>query len=276
MPFLGHVVGRDGVTTDPDKIVAVKEWPTPESVTDVRAFLGLAGYYRSFVPEFATVAQPLFRLVEKNRTFSWSEECEVALAELKKRLTEAPVLGYPQTEGGITLDTDASDVGLGAVLSQEQEGTERVLGYASRALTKSEKNYCVTRKELLAIMFGLKKFRPYLVGRHFRIRTDHAALRWATAFREPEGQLARWLQQLDEHDYEIEHRPGRKHGNADGLSRRPCRQCGQEDDPERCRRLTTVPDDVHRRWTAAQEADGDCAQTKKWVEGVFFIIARWV
>ena len=242
--FLGHVVNAEGISTDPSKVEAVRGWPTPgTSLTEVRSFLGLAGYYRSFVPEFATIAKPLSSLADKGRVFKWTSDCEDSFRLLKELLTQSPILGYPQEEGRIVLDTDASDLGLGAVLSQEQDGREVVLSFASRTLTKAERNYCVTRKELLAVMFGLKKFRHYLLGRHVKIRTDHAALKWVMAFREPEGQVARWLQVLDTYDYDVEHRPGRLHGNADGLSRVPCRQCGLSDGPvqgelESCRVIT--------------------------------------
>ena len=228
--FLGHVVSHRGVSTDPEKIVAVEGWPAPGNVTEVRSFLGLAGYYRAFVPDFATIAKPLSSLAEKGKTFSWTEECTQAFEALKRKLVEAPILAFPQEEGGLVLDTDASDTGLGAVLSQEQDGMERVLAYGSRTLSKPEKNYCVTRRELLAIVFGLRKFRHYLVGRPVLVRTDHASLRWLLEFKEPEGQLARWLQVITTYDLRIQHRPGKLHGNADGLSRRPCKQCGRDED----------------------------------------------
>ena len=227
--FLGHVVSEEGVATDPAKVEAVRTWPVPETLTEVRSFLGLAGYYRAFVPDFATLAKPLSTLADKGRAFVWTEECREAFDGLKDLLTKSPILGYPADEGQIILDTDASDRGLGAVLSQTQEGREVVLSYASRTLTRPERNYCVTRRELLAIIFGLRKFRHYLLGRHVLIRTDHAALKWVMAFREPEGQVARWLQVLDTYDYKVEHRAGKQHGNADGLSRIPCRQCGRVD-----------------------------------------------
>ena len=128
------------------------------------------------------------------------------------------------------LDTDACDVGIGAVLSQEQNGCERVIAYASRSLSKSERNYCATRKELLAVVFLLKQYRCYLLGRHIKIRTDHAALRWLKNTPEPIGQQARWLKIMEEYDYEIIHRAGRLHQNADALSRYPCKQCGAVED----------------------------------------------
>ncbi|KAJ3588488.1 hypothetical protein NHX12_012080 [Muraenolepis orangiensis] len=122
------------------------------------------------------------------------------------------------------LDTDSSDVGIGAVLSQVQEGRKRVLAYGSRKLSKTEQNYCTTRRELLAVVEFASHFRQYLLGRPFTVRTDHSSLRWRTQMKEPEGQLARWLERLGEYNFEIVHRPGRLHSNADSLSRIPCRQ----------------------------------------------------
>jgi hypothetical protein len=237
--FLGHVVSENGVSTDPAKVEAVESWPSPGTVTEVRSFLGLAGYYRAFVPGFATIAKPLSSLAEKGRVFKWDEGCEEAFRELKRLLTAAPVLAFPHAEGQLVLDTDASDTGLGVVLAQDQGEGERVLAYGSRALNKPERNYCVTRRELLAIVFGLRKFRHYLVGRPVVVRTDHASLRWLLDFKEPEGQLARWLQIIGTYDIQIQHRPGKLHGNADGLSRRPCKQCGRDDDGDLTCRVVT-------------------------------------
>merc|ERR1711893_457632 len=142
----------------------------------------------------------------------------------------APILAYPDPSAEFILDTDASGYGIGAVLAQVQGGKERVIAYGSKSLTKEERRYCVTRRELLAVVFFLKYFRHYLYGKKFTIRTDHGALRWLTNFKDPQGQVARWLEVLGTYHFEIEHRPGLKHNNADALSRGPCRQCGMSDD----------------------------------------------
>ena len=199
-------------------------------VKEVRSFLGLASYYRRFVRGFAEVAAPLHALTEKAREFKWTEACEGAFEELKSRLMTAPVLSYPLPGCDYILDTDASGDGIGAVLSQVQHGEERVIAYASRKLSRAERNYCVTRRELLAVVVYLKQFRQYLYGRKVLLRSDHAALKWLLNFKNPEGQLARWLEVISEYEVTVEHRPGRKHGNADGLSRKVCKQCGRNDD----------------------------------------------
>ncbi|KAJ8011709.1 hypothetical protein DPEC_G00061060 [Dallia pectoralis] len=178
------------------------------SVSEVRGFIGLASYYRRFVKDFASVAKPLHELTKKYARFNWTDECQEAFEQLKSRLTSAPVLGYPLDSGQLLLDTDASDWGIGAVLSQVQEGEERVLAYGSRRLSATEQNYCTTRRELLAAVEFTSHFRQYLLGRSFIIRTDHSSLRWLTRMREPEGQLARWLEKLAEYDFRVIHRPG--------------------------------------------------------------------
>ena len=154
--------------------------------------------------------------------FAWTDQGKEAFDELKRRLTTAPVLAYPTASGRFTLDTDASERGIGAVLSQEQNGQERVVAYFSLSLNRRERNYCVTRKELLAVVKATEKFHYYLYGQRFVIRTDHASLKWLFNFRHPEGQIARWLQKLQEYNFEIVHRARRSHINADALSRRPC------------------------------------------------------
>ena len=237
--FLGHVVSDEGLATDPEKIAAVIDWPRPENQTEVRSFLGLCSYYRRFVKDFATIASPLHTLSGKNQNFNWTESCEESFSQLKRALTSSPVLAMPKDAGKFILDTDACEVSIGAVLSQVQDGVERVIAYSSRKLSKPEKNYCVTRKELLAVVYYVKAFRMYLLGRPFLIRTDHSALQWLRKTPEPIGQQARWCEILEEFQFEIQHRPGRSHTNADALSRRPCRQCG-EDAQETMLKVRTV------------------------------------
>jgi hypothetical protein len=222
--FLGHVVSGLGISVDPKKISAVVDWPTPINVKEVRGFLGLCSYYRRFVQGFGNIAAPLNTLTEKNRPFCWTDECRIAFDTLKEALTTAPVLAMPDETGQFILDTDASDLSIGAVLSQVQGGDERVIAYASRKLSSPERNYCVTRRELLAIVYFLKYFRHYLLGRKFLVRTDHSALQWLRKTREPIGQQARWIGFIEEFDFDILHRPGTRHGNADAMSRKPCRK----------------------------------------------------
>ena len=224
--FLGHIVSGTGISPNPQKVAAVANWCTPSKLKDLRSFLGLATYYRRFIKGFANIARPLHALTEKGKQFVWSTDCEEAFSALKNRLTSAPILAYPTKEDPFILDTDASQFGIGAVLSQKQSGEELVIAYGSRLLTKSERNYCTTRKELLAVVYFTRYFKHYLLGKKFLLRTDHGSLRWLFSFKEPEGQVARWIESLAEFEFDIEHRAGTKHLNADALSRVPCKQCG--------------------------------------------------
>ncbi|PIK34915.1 Retrovirus-related Pol polyprotein from transposon [Apostichopus japonicus] len=239
--YLGYVVSGTGVSTDPEKLKAVREWPQPQKLTHVRSFLGLCGYYRRFVQGFAEIAAPLFKLTEKKQKFDWNKDCEVAFRRLKAALTSAPILAYPDPRIQFIVDTDACDFGVGAVLSQVQDGEERVISYFSKTMTKQEKRYCVTRKELLAVVKAVKQFHHYLYGATFLVRTDHAALRWLMTFKNPEGQIARWLELLSTYQFEIQHRPGKCHSNADGLSRRPC-----GDDCSHCKRKEITEEEQNR------------------------------
>lgn len=236
--YLGHIVSEQGVAVDPGKVDKIKSWPTPTTSREVQQFLGLANYYRRFIRGFAQIAKPLHKLTEHNAAFKWTPECNEAFTTLRLRLTTTPVLVYPDFTKEFILDTDASNTAIGAVLSQVgQDGQEHVIAYGSRILTKSERQYCVTRRELLAVIVFTKHFRPYLLGRRFVLRTDHGSLQWLCNFKDPEGQVARWLEAIQELDFKIVHRKGQAHTNADALSRIPCRQCGRLPDD-----LTVLPD----------------------------------
>lgn len=227
MIVLGHRVSKSGITVDESKTAAVRDWPTPRNAKEVKSFLGLTAYYRRFVRDYSKIAEPLRRLTLPSEKYQWTSEAGTAFSQLKTALTSAPVLAFPDTSSDnceFILDTDASDCAIGAVLSQVQHGEERVIAYSSRALSKAERNYCVTRRELLSVVEHLRKFRTYLLPRSFTVRVDHQSLTHLLTFKEPEGQLARWLQTLDEFDFKVVYRPGRQHNNADALSR-PQQRC---------------------------------------------------
>jgi len=233
--FLGHVVGRQGVKPDPKKIEAVQKWPVPMNVHELRSFVGFASYYRKYVPRFSEIASPLNALTQKDVSFNWTLECQDAFTRLKDSLTSAPVLSLPREGCPVILDTDASDLAIGGVLSQIIDGQEKVIAYASKSLSNSQRKYCTTYKELLAIVKMAKIFRPYIYGQpNVLVRTDHKALVWLQDFKDAEGMLARWLASLTEYDFKIEHREGRKHSNADGCSRIPVRPCKRTDCPDHC------------------------------------------
>ena len=226
--FLGHIVTPDGVKANPEKIKSVAEWSTPRNTNEIRSFLGLCSYYRRFIKDFSSIARPLNHLLESGVKFKWDENCELAFCTLKERLTSDNVMAYPMDGAKYILDTDASNWGIGATLSQVQWDSstgqyhERPIAFASKSLTKAQRRYCVTRRELLAIVTFTNQFRHYLLGREFLIRTDHSALRWIMSFKEPTNQMARWLEILSQFNFKLEHRAGRNHLNADALSRIPC------------------------------------------------------
>ena len=246
--FLGHLVSNHGVTTDPAKIEVLQQWPVPKNIRDVRSFLGFCSYYRRYVPHFYEVSSPLSNLTksESRKSFKWTSECQESFDKLIDNLSTACTLAYPRDEGLFILDTDASEIGIGATLSQLQGtdkendfpkkqqtslekkfgGEEKVISFGSRSLSKEERNYCVTRKELLAIVYFMNYYRHYLLGRKFLVRSDHHALQWIFKLKDPSGQMARWQEQLANFDFEILYRPGRQHSNADGLSRIPWDQIG--------------------------------------------------
>ncbi|GFX03043.1 retrovirus-related Pol polyprotein from transposon 412 [Trichonephila clavipes] len=256
--YLGHIISAEGVRTDPEKVSAVKNWKRPENLRELRSFLGLCTYYRKFVKGFSNIARPLHKLTESKQKFQWTKECEDSFLQLKEALTFSPILIYPQPDKPFILDTDASNESVGAVLSQEIDGHERVVAYWSKCLSKPERNYCVTRKELLAIVKAIEHFHHYLYGQKFLLRTDHASLTWLMNFRNTEGQVARWIQRLNEYYFDIGHRKGSSHGNADALSRRPC--------PENCRhcsRVETKYDYAIRQITTSTATPPDPWVTRK-------------
>ena len=230
--FLGSIVSANGIEPDPDKLKAIDEWPVPKNLTELRAFVGLASYYRRHVEGFSDLAKPLSELTRKNQPFIWGPDQQQAFEILKNRLMNYPVLAPPLPEGRYIIDTDASDFAMGAVLQQEQNGTVRVISYASKTFDAAERQYCTTRKELAAIIYALKTFRHYVLGvEKFLLRTDHGALTSLFRVPVPIQQQARYLNFLADYNFEIQHRAGINHGNSDGLSRRPCgdKKCTRED-----------------------------------------------
>ena len=176
------------------------------------------GHYRKFIQGYSEKARPLTRLTEKNVEFTWQETEEEAWQALKDELVKAPIRAYPDPAKEFILDTNTNGFGIGAVLSQVQDGREHVIAYGSKGLTKEDRCYCVTQRELLAVVHFLKLYRHYLFGNRFLIRTDHGALKYLFNFKDPQGQMARWLQILDTYAFDIEHRVGKKHGNVDAMS----------------------------------------------------------
>lgn len=223
LKYLGHVVNSRGISTDPEKVRAIREFPTPHNVRSLRSFLGLASWYRRFVEGFATVSAPLRTLLKKNANWSWGEIHQAAFDKLKYSLSTTPVLSCPDFSRTFTLQVDASNTGLGAALTQSHGDQEVVIAYASRLLSEPEQNYTTTEKECLALVWATKKFKPYLEGYHFTAVTDHIALKWLLKLHEPSGRLARWVMELQQYDFDIKYRKGTLNRVADALSRQPIR-----------------------------------------------------
>jgi hypothetical protein len=213
--FLGHVINQYGITVDPKNIASVVEWQRPTSVTEVRSFLGLAGYYRRFVQDFSVIAKPMTRLTEKGVPFNWTENCETSFQTLKDKLVNAPILVLPESGKRFTVYTDASRVGLGCVLMQNG----KVIAYASRQLKKHERNYPTHDLELAAVVFALKSWRHYLYGESCDIFTDHKSLKYIYTQKELNLRQRRWLELIQDYDLTIQYHPGKANVVADALSR---------------------------------------------------------
>ncbi|KAG1332920.1 hypothetical protein G6F62_007014 [Rhizopus arrhizus] len=219
--YLGHEISGDGITPNTHNLDKILKFRTPRNADDIRSFLGTTGYYRRFINNYAMVSAPLTRLLKKNVKFQWSEAQEDAYQYLKKALISAPLLVYPDKNQIQILTTDASSKGIAAILSQSPDGRsedERVISYNSRTLRAAEKNYATVHLEALAIVWGINKYRHYLLGRRFILRTDNSALTFVLEPSRPSPKLARWATTLMEYDYQVEHHPGARNP-ADSLSR---------------------------------------------------------
>lgn len=212
--YLGHVITADGVSVDPDKIQAVLAWPTPTMARAVRGFLRLAGYYRKFIRHFGSIAAPLTRLLTKEK-FQWNSAAEASFHQLKQALTTPPILRLPDFSQQFVIECDASGVGLGAVLTQHNQP----IAYFSKALKRSALALSTYEKEMLAIVKAIQKWRLYLLGRRFIVRTDNQSLKYLMEQRITTPAQSRWVTKLLGYDYAIEYRKGPKNQVADSLSR---------------------------------------------------------
>ncbi len=236
--YLGHLITPQGLKTNSRLTTAIAEFPRPRNLSEVRRFLGLSSYYRRFVANFSKTASPLQALTRKGAEFKWSSDCESSFQALKGKLTSAPVLAYPAFGKAFVLETDASVVGVGAVLSQPQEdGLLHPIAYASRSLTTSERNYAITELETLAVVWAITHFIPYLYGHEVTMYTDHTAVKAVLETPNPSGKHARWWTKVygsGVKSVEIKYRPGHQNSSADALSRSPqapppARGIGQEE-----------------------------------------------
>ena len=231
--YLGHYISAEGVQVNPKTISAIKDYPIPTNVTQVRAFLGLAGYYRRYCRGFAKIARPLHYLLKQDVQFEWKEEQQQAFDTLKEMLSSAPLLAYPRADIPYILYTDASREAVGYVLSQKHDGEEKVICYGGKSLSPCESNYSITELEFLAAAYAVEDCEDYLRGAKFTIVTDHVSLSGYIQKTELKGKMARRRQALLEYDFDIQYWPGRVHNNADALSRRKYPEVGVGLDPHR-------------------------------------------
>jgi hypothetical protein len=220
LPFLGHVVSSEGIRTNPDKVRALTSLPSPTNLDEIRRFLGIAGYYRKFIPKFAELMVPLNRMLRKHAHFNWGTQEEAAFRALKESLAQAPTLAYPACDAPFTIQTDASRYAISAALSNSDD-LHRPIAFYSRAMSDSEAKYSTTEKECLAVVAALQEWRPYILGRPITVITDHLALKWLLDCRNPKGRLARWAVTLQEYELCIVFRKGSDNVVADALSRNP-------------------------------------------------------
>ena len=236
--YLGHVINKDGISTDPEKVSAVTSWPVPRNIKELRQFLGFCGFYRRYVEHYAKIVEPLHQLLCGQSTngqagkrkkgskkpklkpvkWTWGLAQQEAFETIKERLTTSPILAYAQYDSPFSVRTDASGLGLGAVLYQNQEGKERVIAYASRSLKPSEKKYPAHKLEFLALKWAVtEKFHDYLYGNQFSVTTDNNPLTYVNTTADGH----RWLASLAAFDFQIKYKPGKLNIDADALSRRP-------------------------------------------------------
>ncbi|OWZ17073.1 RNA-dependent DNA polymerase [Phytophthora megakarya] len=221
LEYLGHELDATGVRPMESLVQSVREFPVPVDTKAVKRFVHMAGFYRRFVPDFASKAAPLTKLLRKDAAWCWAEPQHEAFECLKTALTERPVLAYPDFSRSFKLVTDASAVGLGATLTQDQGQGEQPVAYASKVNSPTVANYSITDLECAAVVWAVKLFRPYLYGRKFELVTDHAALKWLMTSKDLTGRLHRWALQLQEYHFDVVYRPGASNVVADALSRAP-------------------------------------------------------
>ncbi|GJQ93514.1 putative reverse transcriptase domain-containing protein [Tanacetum coccineum] len=257
--FLGHVIDNKGIHVDPAKIESVKDWASPKTPTEIRQFLGLAGYYRRFIEGFSKIAKPMTKLTQKKVKFEWGDKQEAAFQLLKQKLCSAPILALPEGSEDFIVYCDASKKGLGAVLMQR----EKVISYASRQLKIHEKNYTTHDLELGAVVFALKIWRHYLYGTKCTVFTDHKSLQHILNQKELNMRQRRWLKLLSDYDCDIRYHPGKENVVADALSRK------EREPPLRVRALVMtigldLPKQILNAQTEARKPDREHQKRGCW------------
>lgn len=233
--YLGHLITAEGIQPGQDKIKSIEKFSSPKTITEARSFVNMCGFFRRFIKGFADIARPIYDTIKITEKFNWTEEAELAMIELKKRLISSPILVHFDPNGQLTVRCDASGFGLGAVLIQDhkEKAKSGVVAYTSRTLIGAEKNYATTHKECLALVHAVKVWRHYLYGSRFKIITDHHALCWLMKVKDHNGQLMRWALLSQEFPCEIHYESGKLHSDADCLSRNPLEANEQAQDEDK-------------------------------------------
>ncbi|CAF4476529.1 unnamed protein product [Rotaria sp. Silwood2] len=227
MKFLGHLITSQGIKPDPDLTATITAFQQPTKLKDVQAFLGLTGYYRRFIKNYAKIAEPLLKLLRSSQSTGkqshllWNDECTVAFNTLKQQLISSPIMQPPNFSFPFILELDACEYEIGCVLTQEYDNRKYVVAYASRTLSTAERKYSSVEREALAIVWATKHFRQYLEGGPVIVRSDYKALEWLKTARDPTGRLARWALKISPYNIIIQHRPGTSNPNGDFVSRYP-------------------------------------------------------
>ena len=230
LPYLGHVVDEYGIRPNADKAAVIRDLGAPRSVRDVRSFVGMASFYRRFIPDFSNIAEPLTKLTRKHAKFEWTDQCQMAFDVLKQKLCTPPVLAFPDPTKPYILYTDASENCIVGLLAQECPDGERPLQYLSHQLSKSQRNWPIIEKEAYAIVFALQKFRQFLYGAKFTIKCDHKPLKFLLNSEFKNAKIQRWGLMISEFDCTIEYIVGKDNAGADMLSRIPVMHDGGPDD----------------------------------------------
>ena len=213
------MISATRLEVDQAKVSIIKNLMPPTTVKGIRSFLGHAGFYRRFIRDFSKIARPLCRLLEKDAKFKFDESCQRSFEEIKSRLVEAPIMAKPDWNKEFQIMCDASDYAMGAVLGQRTDKMFKAIYYASKTFVEAQENYSTTEKEMLAIVFTCEKFRPYILGSHVIIHTDHAAIKYLMEKKEAKQRLIGWVLLLQEFDLEIKDKKGCDNVIADNLSR---------------------------------------------------------
>jgi len=264
--YLGHRVSKEGISMCKNKLDKIQHWPPCKDVAELRTFLGFITYYSPFINDFPKICYPFYQLLHKNAKFQWSQQCQNSFDKFKSLVTSAPILGVPKIyKGPFTLTTDGSLTGLGACLTQEQDGRDVTISW-SQTLNAAQKNYCITHTELFAVVEAIEVHNYYLACAPFHLKTDHSSLQWLRSFQNLRGRLARWLEQLAAYSFTVEQVRPITIPHVDALSRIPNRPCSQK--CPQCVKVELKENVILIAWTTVELLEHVSAQQiiKDWMK----------